>query len=107
MFHVDQVRLAMEVGARSLFQRGDEETSSCNSTKSRVSDCSVAVVIDLWLGRLARASAGKMPTPHKSHICAHAPRRMNCPSPGRPLYFFFSIMALPEIYTVSLHAAIS
>lgn len=35
MFHVVHVRSRMEVGARSRFQRGLDETSSLNSTKSR------------------------------------------------------------------------
>ena len=36
MFQVDQVRLAMVVGARSLFQSGEELTSSVSSTKSGI-----------------------------------------------------------------------
>src|SRR5688572_1102680 len=40
MFHVDHVRSLIEVGARSLFHRGDAETSSRNSSKS----CCVAAI---------------------------------------------------------------
>ena len=34
MFQVDQVRCSSRVGARSLFQSGESETSSLSSTKS-------------------------------------------------------------------------
>src|SRR4051812_18842266 len=114
MDQTDHFRCSGVVGARSGLYSGESRRSPMDGAKSGgTSYGSDLEVVIPWRARLALASAasaartqaaqaasreGGTPSPRERtrayQSCAHAPRLMNRPSPGRPLYSLFSTITL-------------